>query len=56
MNSKIQLQLRLDETAHAKTKVIADKEDRTLNSQFEYFIKRGIQQYERENGVVEVQP
>lgn len=52
MNNKIPLQLRLDEKAHAKAKIIAEKEERTLNSQFEYFIKRSIEQYERENGAI----
>lgn len=56
MASKIGLQLRLDEVAHAKAKIIADKEERTLNSQFEYFIKRGIEQYESEHGAIEVLP
>ena len=49
---KIALQLRLDEKAHSKLKIIAEKELRSLNSQLEYFIKQGIEGYEKELGVV----
>ena len=49
---KIALQLRLDEKAHSKLKIIAEKELRSLNSQLEYFIKQGIEGYEKEVGVV----
>ena len=49
------LNLRLDITAHAKAKVIARKEDRPLNSQLEYWIKKSIEQYEQENGVITLQ-
>ena len=50
---KIALQLRLDENAHRKLKIIAERELRSLNSQLEYFIQRGIKSYEREFGPVE---
>jgi predicted HicB family RNase H-like nuclease len=46
--------LRLDETLHAKAKLIAKQEERPLNSQFEYWIKKGIEKYESENGAVEL--
>ena len=49
---KIALQLRLDEKAHSKLKIIAEKELRSLNSQLEYFIKQGIENYEKEFGVI----
>ncbi len=52
---KIALQLRLDEKAHSKLKIIAEKELRSLNSQLEYFIKQGIESYEKEFGIVENQ-
>ena len=48
----IALQLRLDGTAHSKEKITAEKELRSLNSQLEYFIKQGIEGYEKEFGVV----
>jgi len=50
--NRVITQLRLDETAHNKARIIARKEDRTLNSQFEYFIKKGIEYYERDYGVL----
>ena len=49
---KIALQLRLDEKAHSKLKIIAEKELRSLNSQLEYFIKQGIENYEKEFGII----
>ncbi len=48
--SKTAFQLRLDEQAHQKVKQIAEREFRSLNAQLEYFIVRGIEQYEREHG------
>ena len=48
--SKSAFQLRLDEKAHQKVKQIAMREFRSLNAQLEYFIVKGIEQYERENG------
>ncbi len=48
--SKAAFQLRLDEKAHQKVKQIAEREFRSLNAQLEYFIVKGIEQYERENG------
>ena len=52
---KVALQLRLDEKAHSKLKVIAERELRSLNSQLEYFIIRGIEVYEKEFGPIEEQ-
>ncbi len=49
-NTKIAMQLRLDEAAHGKVKLIAEREMRSLNAQIEYFIAKGIERYERENG------
>jgi len=50
------VQLRIDEVAHAKVKIIARKEERNLNSQLEYYIKKGIEQFEIEHGPVQVTP
>lgn len=50
--TKIALQLRLDESTHKKVKAISEKELRSLNSQLEYFILKGISNYENENGPV----
>ena len=54
--TKIALQLRLDEAAHRKVKVIAEREMRSLNAQIEYFIAKGIERYERENGSLPAKP
>lgn len=51
-DSKIALQLRLDETTHKKVKSISEKELRSLNSQLEYFILKGVATYEKENGPI----
>ncbi|MCL2828197.1 MAG: hypothetical protein FWD99_05600 [Oscillospiraceae bacterium] len=53
---RIATQLRLDEVFHAKAKIIAKKEERPLNSQFEYWIKKGVEQYEKEYGTIQVVP
>ena len=52
MNTRSTTQLRFDETLHAKAKIIADREIRTLNAQLEYFIKTGIERYEAEHGEI----
>lgn len=52
--NRVALQLRLDETLYEKAKAISGTELRTLNAQFEYFIKHGIEQYEKEHGEVEI--
>lgn len=54
--NRIATQIRIDEKLHAKTKIIAQKESRNLNSQIEYFIKKGIEQYEKENGEIILEP
>ena len=46
MAKKIALQLRLDEELHQKVKEIADKELRSINAQLEYFILKGITDFE----------
>ena len=53
---RIATQMRLDETLHKKAKAIASMENRTLNSQYEYFIKLGIEQYESTHGSISVLP
>lgn len=51
---RVNTQVRLDEITWAKTKVIAKKENRSANSQLEYFMKIGVQKWEAENGVIEL--
>ena len=50
--AKIATQMRYDEVLYEKTKIIAEKELRSLNAQIEYFIKKGVEQYEKENGTI----
>ena len=50
--SKISTNFRVDETAYKKTKIIAKKEKRSINSQLEYFVIREIKEYEKENGEI----
>lgn len=52
-SSRVALQVRFDESTHSKLKKLAEKELRSLNSQIEYFVIKGIQKYEKENGVIE---
>lgn len=51
-NSRIAFQVRIDEDTHKKLKYISDKELRNLNSQLEYFLVKGIEQFEKENGTI----
>ena len=44
--------MRYDETLYKKTKIIAENEMRTTNAQLEYFMKLGVEAYEREHGVI----
>ncbi len=50
--SKAAFQLRLDEDAHKKVKAIAEREFRSLNAQIEYFVCRGIAEYEKEHDAI----
>ena len=54
MSSKIASQIRLDETLYEKLKAIAEKEMRSMNSQMEYLLLKGVEQYERENGPTQI--
>ena len=46
------MQLRIASEMHAKLKVVAAEELRSLNSQIEYFVLHGIKAYEREHGII----
>ncbi len=50
--SKAAFQLRLDEDVHKKVKVIAEREFRSLNAKIEYFVCRGIAEYEKEHDAI----
>lgn len=49
---RIAFQVRLEESTHKKLKYIADKELRNLNSQLEYYVLKGIENYEKEHGPI----
>lgn len=49
---KVSTQMRYDETLYKKTKIIAENEMRTTNAQLEYFMKLGVEAYEKEHGVI----
>lgn len=52
MADKAVTQVRVDSELYEKLKYIADDELRSINSQIEFFIKRGIEAYEKENGSI----
>ncbi len=49
---KVATQMRYDETLYEKTKIIATNEFRTINAQLEYFMKKGVEAYEKEHGPI----
>lgn len=49
---RVATQIRIDEIAYKKTKYIAKKESRATNSQIEYFVKLGVEAYEKEHGII----
>ncbi len=49
---KVATQMRYDEILYAKAKIIADAEFRSVNAQIEYFMKKGIEEYERDHGEI----
>ena len=54
--AKVATQMRYDADLYAKTSIIAEAELRSVNAQIEYFIKKGIEAYDIENGVIELKP
>lgn len=50
--AKVSTQMRYDENLYEKAKIIAEREFRSINAQIEYFIKKGIENYEKENGEI----
>ena len=49
---KIPLTLRLDENIHLKLRYAAEKDFRSLNAQIEYYIMRGLSEFEKEHGEI----
>ena len=52
--SKVSTQMRYDAVLYAKVQAIAETEYRSTNAQIEYFIKKGVEQYELEHGEVAI--
>lgn len=50
----IYFNLRISEEMSDKLTIIAQQEERSKNKQIEYILKKYIQQYEAENGTIEV--
>lgn len=50
----IYFNLRISEEMNDKLTAIAKLEDRSKNKQIEYILKKYIQQYEAENGTIEI--
>ena len=50
--NRVATQIRIDKTIYQKTKTIGKLENRNTNSQIEYFIKKGVEAYEKENGII----
>lgn len=50
--NRVSTQIRINETVYKKTKVIAKQESRNTNSQIEYFVKLGVEAYEKEHGII----
>lgn len=51
MDNRFVTQIRIDEQLAEKLKAIASAELRTLNAQMEYFLKKGVEQYERQQKI-----
>lgn len=50
--AKVATQMRYDEILYEKAKIIAENEFRSVNAQIEYFIKLGVDAYEKEHGKI----
>jgi len=48
--AKTATQIRLEDEVYNKLKLVAEKEIRSINAQMEYFIVKGIEEFERNNG------
>lgn len=52
--NKIQTGLRLKEAVYEKAKVLAAREQRTFNNLIEYAVQRYIDDYEAQNGPIQI--
>ena len=51
---KVAFTFRVDSVAYEKSKIIAKKEFRSLNNLLEYFILKSVEEYEKENGEINI--
>ena len=51
---RISSQIRMKQETFDKLKIIAIQQNRSLNTQMEFFILKGIEHYEAEHGKVEI--
>lgn len=49
---RIATQIRINESIYKKVKHIAHQESRNTNAQIEYFMKKGVEAYEKEHGII----
>ena len=54
--AKIASQMRYDLELYIKTRKIAEAELRSVNAQIEYFMKKGVEAYEKEHGEIALTP
>ena len=52
--NRMATQIRVDKTLYQKAKIIARQENRNTNSQIEYFIRKGVEAYEKLNGTINI--
>ena len=50
--SKMSTNFRINEIIYRKTKIIAKNENRSINSQLEYFVIKEVKEYEKLNGEI----
>lgn len=56
IHNRTATQIRIDKDIYSKTKEIAKLENRNTNSQIEYFIRKGVETYEKEHGSILLPP
>ena len=53
---KIATQMRYEYELYEKTRIISEAELRSIYAQIEYFMKKGIESYEKEHGPIVLGP
>lgn len=52
--AKLPFTFRFDEVYHAKLKVVADKQSRSMSNLIEYLCKLEVDKFEAENGEIQI--